>query len=119
MYPTARRIVFNSTAPHDPGPPWRPHGNRVSNNVVSHSGRSDLALARGVGPGNCFVRNAAATSLPRGVNAFRCASTSPGDARVAAELTAGARKMFDATMRRRQPPPYTAMPTPPTQPSMP
>ena len=120
VYPTARRIVFTSPAPRDPGPPWRPRGNRVSNNAVSQSGRADLALARGVGAGNCFVRNAAATTVPRGLNVSRCARTStPGDVRVAAELTAGARRMFDATLRRRRPPPYTAMPTPPAQPGMP
>jgi hypothetical protein len=120
VYPTARRIVFRPGAERDPGPPWRPRGNRVSNNVVARSGRADLALARGVGAGNCFVRNTAATTLPRDLNVSRCApSSQPGDARVAAELTAGMRKMFDATMRRRQPPPYTAMPRPPAQPSMP
>ena len=42
-----------------------------------------------------------------------------GDDGVTAVLTAGVREMFDATLQRRQPPPYTAMPRPPTQPSMP
>jgi hypothetical protein len=120
VYPTARRIVFDPGVQRDPGPPWRPRGNRVSRNVVSGSGRADLALARGVGSGNCFVRNTAATSLPRGLNVPRCAPTPPpGDARVAAELTAGVHKMFEATMRRRQPPPYASMPAPPSQPNMP
>jgi hypothetical protein len=27
--------------------------------------------------------------------------------------------MFEATMRRRQPPPYASMPAPPSQPNMP
>jgi hypothetical protein len=120
IFPTARRIVFDAGTRRDPGPPWRPRGNHVSNNVVSRSGRADLALARGVGAGNCFVGNAAATSLPRAVDVARCSSSSPpGDARVAAELTGGARAMFEATMRRRQPPPYTSMPAPPSQRNMP
>src|SRR6185436_3785683 len=84
VFPTAHRIVFDPSAQRDPGPPWRPRGNRVSNNVVSGSGRADLALARGVGTGNCFVGNKAATTLPRNVGAARCAS--PGETRVAAEL---------------------------------
>jgi hypothetical protein len=117
VFPTAHRIVFDPSVRRDPGPPWRPRGNRVSNNVVSGSGRADLALARGVGAGNCFVGNRAKTSVPRDVGAARCAST--GDGRVAEELTAGVRTMFDATMRRRQPPPYESMPAPPPQPNMP
>jgi hypothetical protein len=120
VFPTARRIVFDPSAQRDPGPPWRPRGNRVSDNVVSGSGRADLALARGVGAGNCFVENTAATTLPRNVGVPRCSASLPtGDARVAAELTGGVRKMFDATMRRRQPPPYASMPAPPLQPNMP
>jgi len=120
VFPTARRIVFDPSVERDPGPPWRPHGNRVSNNVVSGSGRADLALARGVGAGNCFVGNKAARALPRNLGVPRCSSTPPaGDARIAAELTAGVYKMFESTMRRRQPPPYTSMPAPPPQSSMP
>jgi hypothetical protein len=118
VFPTARRIVFDPQATHDPGPPWRPRGNRISSNVVSRSGRVDLALARGVGAGNCFVRNAPATSLPEDLNRATCTSR-PGDARLASELTAGVRKMFDAMLQRRQPPDYTAMPRPPAQPNMP
>ncbi len=120
VFPTAHRIVFDPSAQRDPGPPWRPRGNRVSNNVVSGSGRADLALARGVGAGNCFVGNRAATTLPRNVGVLRCTPTPPtGDARVATELTAGVHRMFEATMRRRQPPPYRSMPAPPPQPSIP
>jgi hypothetical protein len=120
VFPTARRIEFTSSVQRDPGPPWRPRGNRIARNVVSGSGRADLALARGVGAGNCFVGNVAATRLPRDVGRAPCTSTpSAGDARVAAELTAGVRMMFEETMRRRQPPPYTSMPAPPPQPSMP
>ena len=120
VFPTAHRIVFDPSAQRDPGPLWRPRGNRVSNNVVTGSGRADLALARGVGSGNCFVGNKATTTLPRNLDVARCGATRPaGDGRVAAELTAGVRKMFDATMRRRQPPAYTSMPAPPPQPGMP
>jgi hypothetical protein len=120
VFPTARRIEFTSSVQRDPGPPWRPRGNRIVRNIVSGSGRADLALARGVGAGNCFVGNTIGTTLPRNIAVPRCSATTPtGDARVAAELTAGVRKMFEATMRRRQPPPYSSMPAPPPQPSMP
>jgi Right handed beta helix region len=117
VFPTARRIDFTSSVRQDPGPPWRPRGNRILRNFVTGSGRADLALARGVSIGNCFVGNRATTSLPRNVSGARCDAT--GDARVAAELTVGVRAMFEETMRRRQPPPYTSMPAPPPQPSMP
>ncbi len=39
-------------------------GNMVRENVVSGSGRADLALGGPAGPGNCFDNNDAATSLP-------------------------------------------------------
>ena len=117
VFPTANRIVFRLDATRDEGPLWRPHGNLVKNNVVAGSGRADLALARGVGARNCFVGNKAAKSLPRGLTGTRC--NAAGDARVAAELTAGVRSMFDAMLQRRQPPEYTSMPAPPPQPNMP
>src|SRR5205814_2281691 len=56
VFPTARYVTFRRGP--EPGPPWRPRGNRVSGNDVSGSGRADLALARGSGSGNCFVGNA-------------------------------------------------------------
>jgi hypothetical protein len=115
VFPTARYVTFDPSVRRDPGPPWRPHGNRITGNAVAGSGRADLALARGSGPGNCFLGNTAATTLPPGLSG--CTST--GDTGVAAALTAPLHVMFDATMRRRRPPPFTSMPAPPAQPQMP
>jgi Right handed beta helix region len=117
VFPTARRIAFASPVDRDPGPPWRPAGNLVTANSVARSGRADLALARGVGPGNCFRENDAARLLPPDVQSAPC--TRDGDAGLATVLTAGARKMFEAVLRERQPPSYDAMPAPRPQPSMP
>ncbi|MET0939471.1 MAG: right-handed parallel beta-helix repeat-containing protein [Gaiellaceae bacterium] len=119
IFPTARFVVFDPNTP-EPGPPWRPRGNRVARNVVTGSGRADLALARGSGTGNCFSRNVAARSLPRGLQSPTCAGVSAvGDAAVAADLTRPVRVMVEQTMRRRDPPVYSSMPTPPQQPTMP
>src|SRR5207237_523089 len=57
VFPTARFVTFDPHAKHEPGPPWRPHGNRVTGNLVRGSGRADLALAAGSGRGNCFSEN--------------------------------------------------------------
>ena len=119
IFPTARFIVFDPNTP-EPGPPWRPRGNRVARNVVTGSGRADLALARGSGTGNCFSRNVAARSLPRGLQTPTCSSVSAvGDVAVAADLTRPVRVMWEQTMQRRDPPDYASMPTPPSQPNMP
>jgi hypothetical protein len=119
VFPTARYVVFDPGTP-EPGPPWRPHGNTVRMNSVTGSGSADLALAAGVGRRNCFTRNRAERSAPRGLQTPTCAgSSSRGDTRVAAELTRPVRVMMRETIRRRQPPSYTSMPEPPTQRSMP
>ena len=119
VFPTARLIAFDPNLP-EPGPPWRPRGNRVSLNVVRGSGWSDLALATGVGKGNCFVANRVGTTAPRGLQTSRCSDASTaGDARVAAVLTRRVRVMYRETLRRRQPPPYASLPAPPPQRNMP
>jgi hypothetical protein len=119
IFPTARFVVFDPNTP-EPGPPWRPRGNRVLRNVVTGSGRADLALSRGSGTGNCFSRNVAARSLPRRLQTRTCAGVSAvGDAAVAADLTRPVRVMWEETMRRRDPPDYTSMPAPPPQQTMP
>ncbi len=119
VFPTARFVTFRAVR-RDPGPPWRPHGNRIARNVVSGSGWADLALAKGSGKGNCFSANVVRTTQPRGLQTPACAGISPnGDSRVASLLTAPLRVMFEQTMRRRRPPPYTSMPVPPAQPNMP
>ena len=119
VFPTAHFAVLASGA-NELGPPWRPRGNRVSGNVVSGSGRADLALAKGSGKGNCFTANLFKRALPRRLQTPTCARVSlTGDASVAADLTRPVRVMFEETMRRRNPPTYTAMPVPPPQPAMP
>jgi hypothetical protein len=81
---------------------------------------ADLALAAGVGRRNCLTRNRAGRSAPRDLQRPTCAgSSSSGDMSVAADLTRPVRVMMRETIRRRQPPPYTSMPAPPAQPSMP
>jgi hypothetical protein len=120
VFPTARYVTFAPGMRRDPGPPWRPRGNRIARNVVMGSGWSDLALAQGSGRSNCFSGNAVGTTLPRRLQTPTCAGVSPaGDAGVATMLTARVRTMFEQTLRRRSPPPYTSMPVPPPQPSMP
>jgi hypothetical protein len=118
VFPTARYVTFNPRV-RQPGPPWRPRGNRVLNNVVAGSGRADLALAFGSGPRNCFAANTAQTTLPTDLETQSCGSASPdGDGGVAAALTAPVQRMFRATLRRRHPPSYRSLPPPPPQQAM-
>ena len=119
VFPTARFVVFDTRVKRDPGPPWRPRGNRVFRNAVSGSGWADLALAKGSGRGNCFTANAVRSTLPRALRTAGCAVSVEGDPGVAAVLTARVRHMFEQTMRRRRPPAYTTMPAPPPQPNLP
>ena len=119
VFPTARFVVFEPGAA-EPGPPWRPRGNRVFGNAVRGSGSADLALARGSGRNNCFRANAITRTLPPRLQVKSCAGTLPfGDASVAAALTRPVRVMVEETVRRRDPPPYTSMPVPPPQRTMP
>jgi hypothetical protein len=119
IFPTARFVIFDPGMP-EPGPPWRPRGNRISRNVVTGSGWSDLALARGSGEGNCFTANLVRRTLPRRLQTAFCSGASPtGDAGVAAVLTRPVRVMYEDTLHRRRPPAYTEMPAPPAQPNMP
>jgi hypothetical protein len=115
VFPTARYITFNRSAA-EPGPPWRPRGNRIADNVVSGSGRADLALSTGSGARNCFTGNVAAKTLPRDLQPGCAAAGDPG---VASVLTAPVRRMFADTLRRRRPPAYTSLAAPPAQPTMP
>jgi hypothetical protein len=116
VFPTARYVTFNRFAA-EPGPPWRPRGNRVADNAVSGSGWADLALSAGSGPRNCFTGNAVVRTLPRNLQSAGCPAA--GDHGVASVLTAPVRRMFADTLRRRRPPAYTSLPAPPPQPSMP
>jgi parallel beta-helix repeat protein len=120
VFPTARRISFEPRATRDPGPPWRPRGNHVSRNVVSGSGRADLALSVGSAGGNCFRANVVRSVRPRGLQTASCSGWSPwGDAGVARALTRRVLVMVDEVQTRRRPPHYSSMPAPPPQPSMP
>ena len=118
--PTARFVNFDPHAKREPGPPWRPRGNRIWGNVVVRSGWADLALAGGSGKSNCFSNNTVGTTLPDALQRSTCAGASPvGSADVAAVVVAPVRVMFHETLRRRRPPSYTAMPRPPAQSNMP
>ena len=119
IFPTARFVVLDPGAT-EPGPPWRPRNNRVTGNVVTGSGRADLALAKGSGTGNCFRANRARRTLPLRLQTRACARVSPaGHAGVASLLTRPVNVMYRETIRRRRPPSYKSMPAPPPQPSMP
>ncbi len=119
VFPTAQRVTFDPGVA-EPGPPWRPRGNRISRNVVTGSGRADLALAAGAGNANCFTGNRVSRTLPEGLQTPACVGVSPtGDATVAAALTRPVRVMVEEAQRRRRPPPYTSMPAPPPQTTMP
>lgn len=119
VFPTARYVSFNPGIP-EPGPPWRPRGNRILRNAVTASGRADLVLATGSAQRNCFSANAAGTTRPRDLQTPNCAGVSArGDAGVATALTRPVRLMVEETTRRRAPPSYRAIPAPPPQPNMP
>jgi hypothetical protein len=92
----------------------------VARNVVTGSGRADLALSAGSGRANCFTRNLVQRTSPPRLQTRNCAGASPvGSAAVAAVLTRPVRVMVPETIARRRPPPYTAMPKPPPQANMP
>jgi len=119
VFPTAHSVVFDPGA-KEPGPPWRPRANRVSRNVVTGSGRADLALALGSADGNCFTANLARRTLPVALQRRTCAGALPtGDGGVASLLTRPVRVMVRETLDRRHPPGFSSMPAPPPQPSMP
>jgi Right handed beta helix region len=118
VFSTARYVTFNPQTP-EPGPRWRPRGNRVTGNVVTASGRADLALASGSGPRNCFAANTVRKTLPTNLQTADCTSASPdGDRGVAAVVTAPVQEMFRETLRRRKPPDFSSLPPPPPQPNM-
>jgi hypothetical protein len=119
VFPTARYVSFNPSIP-EPGPRWRPRGNRTVRNVVAGSGRADLALSTGSGRRNCFSGNTARTTQPPDLETVSCSGApARGDASVAAAITRPVRVMVEETLRRRDPPSYRTMPAPPPQPNMP
>ncbi len=119
VFSTARFVTFDPSA-REPGPRWRPRGNSVAQNIVSGSGRADIALAAGAGGNNCFTANTVGRTLPRHLQTAGCTVALPtGDRGVASVVEARVRRMFTDTLRRRRPPPYTSLPAPPAQPNMP
>jgi hypothetical protein len=119
VFQTARLVAFDPTAP-EPGPPWRPRGNRVVGNLVRGSGWSDLALAKGSGARNCFTANRVGPTVPRELQTASCRGVSAlGDESVDAVLARPVRQMYRETLRRRHPPAWTSLPAPPPQRNMP
>jgi Right handed beta helix region len=116
IFPTARRVSFRPEG-LQLRPYWHPRGNRVVGNRVSGSGRADLALAAGVGRGNCFTGNEAVSMRPPALQIAGCPTS--GDPAVAAALTAPVAVMFDRAIRRRHPPGFASLPAPPPQSSLP
>ena len=94
---------------------WVPAGNRIVGNRIETSGTADLALAAGSGAGNCFERNVAAVALPADLGAA-CSSAGAGDSAVAAELVLPPPAMLEGLPAA---PPYSTMPAPGAQPTMP
>jgi plastocyanin len=50
---------------------WTSAGNQIRDNVITGSGRADLALAGPAGAGNCFSGNSARSTVPVGLQAFQ------------------------------------------------
>jgi plastocyanin len=50
---------------------WTSSGNRVRDNVISGSGRADLALAGPAGAGNCFSGNQVRSTVPVGLQVLQ------------------------------------------------
>jgi len=112
-------IALFSTVQHD-GDLWRPANNRIAHNTVADSGIADLAQAAGAARGNCFADNDATTTLPEDLEqTHRCdAGPTPasGDQRVSNDLEI---PTPEAYVRSGEHTPYTEMPEPPSQASMP
>jgi hypothetical protein len=107
-----------STDPTPTGPPWRPQGNIVRQNVVRRSGLADLALSSSARGGNCFRANRVTTTLPRRLQRRSCGRAG-GDRIVARALEAPIGTMIAQAGRVLRPVPYTSLPAPPPQPSAP
>jgi hypothetical protein len=94
---------------------WAVSGNQVSGNQVSGSGVADIALADGSGPGNCFDDNEAGSMVPMQL-ASGCSAEGDGDATVATQLVKAPMFLLEGLPEA---PPYSGMPAPPAQPTMP
>jgi hypothetical protein len=101
------------------GGAWHPSGNDVRDNRVSDSGRADLALAAGAGPGNCFAGNRAGPALPPDLERTHdCGEDIPpgGDRSVSRDLEI---TTPEAYARSGDHPSYRTMPPPGPQTQMP
>lgn len=116
VFSTARFVTFDPQVTRDPEPRWQSVGNHIFRNVVSGSGRADLALAPGTGRANCFAQNRVGTTLPP---TFPQPSCPVGDSAVAADLEAPLQAMVREVLQLRRPPSYRTMPAPPPQPNIP
>jgi hypothetical protein len=94
---------------------WTASENRIVGNSISGSGIADLALADGSGDGNCFTENDAPTTDPPDL-AGTCSSDGDGSAGAAAVLVVPPPVAMEGLPEA---PPYSDMPRPPPQPSMP
>jgi len=118
VFPTAHHVAFGAEG-RQLRPYWHPKGNQVLANQVSGSGTADLALAAGVGSGNCFHANIAGTTLPAQLDGGGCPANpaNTGDPSVASELTAPIEAMIGTVTANRHPPNFTQGDRPPNQPS--
>jgi parallel beta helix pectate lyase-like protein len=102
------------------GVTWLANGNRIVGNTVSGSGTADLAVAGGMQVPSCFAGNTFGTSKPAVIEqALPCDARTTGpdsDPEVEADL---AIPIPDAIERLGERPPYTEMPIPEPQPTMP
>jgi Right handed beta helix region/WD40-like Beta Propeller Repeat len=94
---------------------WTASENRIVGNSISSSGTADLVLAEKSGAGNCFTENTAPTTDPPDL-AGTCSSDGDGSARAAAVLVVPPPVAMEGLPEA---PPYSDMPQPPAQPSMP
>jgi hypothetical protein len=98
--------------------PWRPRANSIRANAVRRSAFVDLALSAGARGGNCFRKNAVASTLPRRLQVRPC-SVGGGDGRVSRALEMPIRSMIARASRVIHPVSYKVVPRPPPQPNAP
>jgi hypothetical protein len=104
--------------PKPPGRPWRPRANSIRWNTVRRSAIADLALSAGARGGNCFRKNAVASTLPRGLQARSCRAGG-GDGGVSRTLEIPILSMIAGARRVIRPVSYKVVPQPPPQPNAP
>lgn len=109
------------------GATYWPSANRIESNVVSGSGKADLAVAEwGGGDPSCFTGNTFGTSLPAKVeNVLPCGDVPSrpaeprGDATVSEDLGISVPDALARLATAGQPPDYRTMPRPDPGPSSP